>query len=36
MHHSVIQTIYRSFAKTVSQFTICDFLGETFKVFEVL
>jgi hypothetical protein len=27
---------YRSFATTVSQLKICDFSGETFKVFEVL
>jgi hypothetical protein len=27
---------YRSFATTVSQFKICDFLGETFRDFEVL
>ena len=28
--------IYRSFATTVSQLKMCDFSGETFKVFEVL
>jgi hypothetical protein len=27
---------YRSFATTVSQLKICDFLGETFENFEVL
>jgi hypothetical protein len=27
---------YHSFATTVSQLKICDFLGETFKAFEVL
>jgi hypothetical protein len=27
---------YRSFVTTVSQLKICDFLGETFKDFEVL
>jgi len=27
---------HRSFATTVSQLKICDFSGETFKVFEVL
>jgi len=26
-----MQTVYRSFATTVSQLKICDFSGETFK-----
>jgi len=28
--------VHRSFATTVSQLKMCDFLGQTFKGFEVL